>query len=87
VIKDTTVHVIDDEDDSENTLSDHHDEGINIDDEPETKTVTSTKSLPPKPKPKSSPISIKKIQICFKNPNLFQQRTKNEIRSNTSHSP
>jgi hypothetical protein len=68
VIKDTTVHVIDDEDDSENTLSDHHDEGINIDDEPETETVTSTKSLPPKPKPKSSPVSIKKSKSVSKTP-------------------
>jgi hypothetical protein len=68
VIKDTTVHVIDDEDDSENTLSDHHDEGINIDDKPETETVTSTKALPPKPKPKSSPVSIKKSKSVSKTP-------------------
>jgi hypothetical protein len=65
VVKDTTVHVIDD-DDSENTLSDHHEEDITIDDEPEVEAVTSSKSLPPKPKPKPSPVSIKKSQTASK---------------------
>jgi hypothetical protein len=68
VVKDTTVHVIDDEDDSENTLSDHHEEDIIVDDEPEPETVTSTKSLPPKPKPKPSPASIKKSHSISKTP-------------------
>jgi hypothetical protein len=66
-VKDTTVHVIDDdEEDSENTLSNLHEEDITVDDEPET--VTSTKSLPPKSKPKPSPASIKKSHSVSKTP-------------------
>jgi hypothetical protein len=60
------VHVIDDDEiDSENTLSDHH-EDIAANDEPET--VTSSKSLPPKPKTKSSPSPIKKSHSASKTP-------------------
>ncbi|KAK2422293.1 hypothetical protein QL285_032838 [Trifolium repens] len=66
IVKDTTVHVIDDdEDDSENTLSDHH-ENVIADNEPES--VTSSKSLPPKPKSKPSPAPIKKSQSASKTP-------------------
>ncbi|KAK2445002.1 hypothetical protein QL285_015983 [Trifolium repens] len=66
IVKDTTVHVIDDDEiDSENTLSDHH-EDIAANDEPET--VTSSKSLPPKPKTKSPPSPIKKSHSASKTP-------------------
>ncbi|KAK2443285.1 hypothetical protein QL285_014400 [Trifolium repens] len=66
LVKDTTVHVIDDDEiDSENTLSDHH-EDIAVNDEPET--VTSSKSLPPKPKTKPSPAPIKKSYSASKTP-------------------
>ncbi|KAK2455299.1 hypothetical protein QL285_002768 [Trifolium repens] len=66
IVKDTTVHVIDDDEiDSENTLSDHHEETHVVN---ELEPVTSSKSLPPKTKSKPSPAPIKKSHSVTKTP-------------------